>query len=90
MVVIILLSLSGDYEIYSDEDGDPILQDPKSLGDLQEIDLLTADVSEKSLAVGSQSSPLQDSVITCLPLFVLYLVILKTHVKEPILWYFLS
>ncbi|KAG7310086.1 hypothetical protein JYU34_004626 [Plutella xylostella] len=55
------LTLNRDYEIYSDEDGDPILQDPKSLVDLQEIDLLTADVSEKSLAVGSQSSPLQDS-----------------------------
>ncbi|XP_059053612.1 uncharacterized protein LOC131847917 isoform X1 [Achroia grisella] len=42
------LTLNRDYEQYSEEDGDPVLQDPKALT-LQEVELITAHTSEEDL-----------------------------------------
>lgn len=38
----------GDYEQCSDDDGDPVLQDPKGMT-LQEVELMTACTSEDNL-----------------------------------------
>lgn len=48
----------GDYDQCSDEDGFPVLQDPKEMI-LQEIELLTANTSHDNLSQGEPNQVCQ-------------------------------